>query len=500
MRIQELERKTDLERPTIRFYEQEGLISPKRTENGYREYSEEEVSQLLKIKLLRQLGMPVEKIRQLQQGSADLGQAMETQIAQLSSQIQEQKRARVICQTLRADGVDYHSLNAAHYLQLLRELPPDAHFPKKHDFQEDIPQEIHPWRRFFARTIDLLLFSMLIQFLIFVVFRLRPLPSEFLMTLMGIGYGFLYVPVEALLLHKWGTTPGKWAMGMHLEWIQGGNLPYWEAIYRSWRVLKYGMAFGIPFVQLGFQMLRYCQLTGTSTRRWRKYNEHIDPPTEMDWDDDTEIVYGDWEGKNRNRVLALAAAYLVLFAVTVFDCVKPAHRSNDLTIAQFAENYNSTVRLLDPYSTDYERLDPDGNHVELAGGPYVLYRLGIGDGGNRPVYTYDTDGMYLRSVTYENSWDNVQYMQPLYGFCQNAAITALLSQPGCGLRELWEFMILWERNLYHSTDGFTYGPIEVEWSMDYQNIYYEAGTCYYDDPNTPSELHVRFQLRIGETK
>ena len=498
MRIQELEQRTDLDRAAIRYYEREGLISPKRTANGYREYSEGDVQQLLKIKLLRQLEMSIYQIRQLQQGSEDFEKTVKAQIAHLSSRIGEQMRARTICQTICTDGADYESLDAVHYLKLMETLPEEN--PNSKNFQEEIPQEIHPWRRFFARSIDLSLFSMLMQFLIFVFFRLRPIPEDFILMLMGIGYGVLYLPAEALMLHKWGTTPGKWTMGIRLEWIEGGNLPYLEAIYRSWRVHKYGMAYGIPLVQLYFQLLRYCQLTGTSTRKWQKYNEPVDPPAEMDWDDDTEIIYSPWEGKGRYRVLTLIAAYLLLFTVTVCDCMKPAHRSNDLTIAQFAENYNSTVRLVDPGNMHYDRLDSNGTHVELAGGPKVLYTLGMGDGGKNPAYIYETNGTYLRSVTYENNWEDVQYMQPLYGFCQNAAITALLSQPGCGLPELFEFMKLWETNIDQPISGFTYGGIEVQWSMDYQNLYYDSGIILPKNTDTDSKLNVHFTLSIHETE
>ena len=80
MRILDLEAKTGLERATIRFYEKEGLISPRRTENGYREYSETDCGQLMKIKLLRQLGLSVEKIKALQQGNEDFQAALEEQI------------------------------------------------------------------------------------------------------------------------------------------------------------------------------------------------------------------------------------------------------------------------------------------------------------------------------------------------------------------------------------------------------------------------------------
>ena len=56
MRINEVERRVGVSKKNIRFYEEEGLLKPGRNaENGYREYSEADVEQLLKIRLLRQL-------------------------------------------------------------------------------------------------------------------------------------------------------------------------------------------------------------------------------------------------------------------------------------------------------------------------------------------------------------------------------------------------------------------------------------------------------------
>ena len=51
MQIRDLEGKAGLDRATIRYYEKEGLIIPKRKENGYREYSDDNLGHLLKIKL-----------------------------------------------------------------------------------------------------------------------------------------------------------------------------------------------------------------------------------------------------------------------------------------------------------------------------------------------------------------------------------------------------------------------------------------------------------------
>ena len=60
MTIKDLEERTGLSRANIRFYEKEGLLSPLRRENGYREYTEEDVQTLQRIKLLRSLQFSIE--------------------------------------------------------------------------------------------------------------------------------------------------------------------------------------------------------------------------------------------------------------------------------------------------------------------------------------------------------------------------------------------------------------------------------------------------------
>ena len=70
MTIKEVEKLCNMERATLRFYEQQGLISPRRRGNGYREYSQEDVQQLLRIKLLRALGVSLEEIGEITGGGA----------------------------------------------------------------------------------------------------------------------------------------------------------------------------------------------------------------------------------------------------------------------------------------------------------------------------------------------------------------------------------------------------------------------------------------------
>ena len=49
MTIKEIETRSGMTRANIRFYEAEGLLSPERCENGYRDYSEEDLKVLKRI-------------------------------------------------------------------------------------------------------------------------------------------------------------------------------------------------------------------------------------------------------------------------------------------------------------------------------------------------------------------------------------------------------------------------------------------------------------------
>ncbi|WP_446450397.1 MerR family transcriptional regulator [Tuanshanicoccus lijuaniae] len=60
----EVQSKTDLTRKAIEYYEDKGLISPHKSENGYREYSEEDLNQLTKIAMFRKVGLDVAEIKE----------------------------------------------------------------------------------------------------------------------------------------------------------------------------------------------------------------------------------------------------------------------------------------------------------------------------------------------------------------------------------------------------------------------------------------------------
>ena len=69
MKINEVEAAVGVTKKNIRFYEEEGLITPSREPgNGYRSYSQADVERLRRIKLLRKLDVPLAEIRQMLEG------------------------------------------------------------------------------------------------------------------------------------------------------------------------------------------------------------------------------------------------------------------------------------------------------------------------------------------------------------------------------------------------------------------------------------------------
>lgn len=70
-----------MSRANIRYYETEGFLSPERRENGYRDYSEEDLETLKRIKLLRLLGVSLADIKAAKDGSLPLEELMARRLA-----------------------------------------------------------------------------------------------------------------------------------------------------------------------------------------------------------------------------------------------------------------------------------------------------------------------------------------------------------------------------------------------------------------------------------
>ena len=104
MKINEVEAAVGVTKKNIRFYEEEGLISPSREPgNGYRSYSQADVERLRRIKLLRKLDVPLAEIREMLEGQRTLAEGMSQQLERLRSRRADLEEAIGFCTLLQLE-------------------------------------------------------------------------------------------------------------------------------------------------------------------------------------------------------------------------------------------------------------------------------------------------------------------------------------------------------------------------------------------------------------
>lgn len=134
MKINEVEARVGITKKNIRFYEQEGLLTPRRNhENGYRDYSQQEVDALMRIKLLRKLGLPLEEIRRLQGGHITVADAMRRHMVTLEREQQNLEQAARLCRQLSEQDVRLDALDAEGLLNRMERMEQEGMtFSNKH--------------------------------------------------------------------------------------------------------------------------------------------------------------------------------------------------------------------------------------------------------------------------------------------------------------------------------------------------------------------------------
>ena len=111
-----------------------------------------------------------DSIRAMQTGALDLPAALRQQEARLQRQADDLDAARALCRTMEADGVQYRDLNAGKYLEEMVRLEQGG--VRFQSVERDaLPTVNHPWRRFFARSLDFSLCRLLLDAVLALGFR-----------------------------------------------------------------------------------------------------------------------------------------------------------------------------------------------------------------------------------------------------------------------------------------------------------------------------------------
>lgn len=124
MNMKQASQRSGVSPQNIRYYEREGLLCPQRNpNNGYRQYSDNDLHTLKLIRILRMLDMPLDDIRSVLEGTAALPQVLQSQEQRLQAQAEQLQAAIHFCRELKTSVQNAEQLDVDACLTRMERLP-----------------------------------------------------------------------------------------------------------------------------------------------------------------------------------------------------------------------------------------------------------------------------------------------------------------------------------------------------------------------------------------
>ena len=173
MKINEVEAQVGITKKNIRFYEEQGLLSPRRdSANGYRDYGEAEVAVLRQIKLMRKLGVPLEEIRRMQAGGT-VADGMRRHLVTLERERKSLEQSIQLCGSLKDREERLDALDAAALLEEMERLEQTGT-----TFQDKQKQDARPVRYAGAVVMALLTTALMAALIVLMVWAFTVDPAD----------------------------------------------------------------------------------------------------------------------------------------------------------------------------------------------------------------------------------------------------------------------------------------------------------------------------------
>lgn len=118
MFINEVEHLVGLSKKSIRYYEENRLLSPKRnSSNDYRIYSAEDVNRLKVIKFLRELGVSIRELKLLRENKITLEECMIGRIDKIDKEKEKYEKVKDMCLEIVSSNVTYENIDITKYFE-----------------------------------------------------------------------------------------------------------------------------------------------------------------------------------------------------------------------------------------------------------------------------------------------------------------------------------------------------------------------------------------------
>jgi hypothetical protein len=208
------------------------------------------------------------------------------------------------------------------------------------------------------------------------------------------------------MLALFGTTPGKWILGLRVEDHDGRYLYYTEGLSRTWTVILRGFGLNIPFYSI--------------YRQWKSYSACKEGET-LDWEHDSVLILADQKHRRTVTYIVINVAIFIGLIFVLNLGAMPKHKG-DITVAEFSENYNKLADYFDVEGS--HELDASGNWVMRESESNVLY---IGGEYGYPKFEFEEQNGVMTAMRFGLQLKNAEYWVPSY---QNERVLSMIAFVG----------------------------------------------------------------------
>ncbi len=121
MKIKELENELFISRSNIRFYEKQGLFSPERRDNNYRDYTEQDIEILKKIIVFRKMGFSVEEIKLIRNNELPFEEAVTNVQHRIEKEMEQLNGSLKLVKRMKKENASFDEMDTNEYWNVISE-------------------------------------------------------------------------------------------------------------------------------------------------------------------------------------------------------------------------------------------------------------------------------------------------------------------------------------------------------------------------------------------
>lgn len=133
---------------------------------------------------------------------------------------------------------------------------------------------VHPWRRYFARMLDISIYAAIFTCLILSIPSVYTYMMNMEMIIVNLIIFFFSTCCSAIVMGATGSSVGKLLFGIKVRNQDYNKLSFKDACGRELRIWISGQGFGIPLISSITALFAYFQLKKNGMTLWDKTGEH----------------------------------------------------------------------------------------------------------------------------------------------------------------------------------------------------------------------------------